>query len=69
MWGVELAHSLGTASVYSFLVSFRGKGLLGSLYVCLCLGLGLALLSAIKSDTALCNEQIKSLLAEGVSSS
>lgn len=69
MWGVEIAPSQGLVPFCHLLVSCVGKELHGSPYICLGFAVGLALSSTIKNDGVLCNEEIKSLLAEGVSSS
>jgi len=59
------AHSLGLVPICNLFISFVGKEMHGSL--CICLVVGLALRST-KNERVLCNEEIKSLLAEGTSS-
>lgn len=62
MQAMETAHLL--APICNVFASFVGKELHRSLYIFLCLVVGLALCSSNKNDRVLCHEGIKSLLAE-----
>lgn len=61
MWSMAIADSLGLVPICNVFVSLVRKELHRSLYICLCLVVGLALGSTIKNGRVLCNEETKSL--------